>query len=42
VARLEAEARDGERSEEFDAEQQRYAELFGEPTLLDLREPMLD
>ena len=38
----EAEAREGEQSEDFDVEQQRYAELFGEPTFLDLREPLLD
>jgi hypothetical protein len=38
----EAEAREGEQSEDFDVEQQRYAELFGEPTFYDLREPLLD
>lgn len=38
----EAEAREGEKSEEFDTEQETYAEFFGEPTFLDLREPLLD
>ena len=38
----EAEAREGERSPDFDVEQEDYAEVFGEVTFLDLREPLLD
>jgi hypothetical protein len=38
----EADARRGEQSGDFSAPQQEYMELFGEPTYIDLREPLLD
>ena len=38
----EAEARRGEQSADFTAPQQEYMELFGEPTFIDLREPLID
>jgi hypothetical protein len=38
----EADARKGESSAEFDGAQQDYVDLFGEPTFIDLREPLLD
>jgi len=37
----EAAAREGETSAEFEAAQQEYTELFGEPTFTDLRSPIL-
>jgi hypothetical protein len=37
----EAEARKGEQGSDFSAQQQQYMELFGEPTFVDLRDPLL-
>ena len=38
----EAEARKGEESSDFSEQQQEYLDLFGEPTYIDLRDPVLD
>jgi hypothetical protein len=38
----EADARRGEKAGDFAAPQQEYIDLFGEPTFIDLRDPLLD
>jgi hypothetical protein len=38
----EAEARKGEQSGDFSDQQEQYGALFGEPTFIDLRDPLLD
>ena len=38
----EADARKGEQSPDFSPQQEEYVDLFGEPTFIDLREPLLD
>lgn len=38
----EADARKGEQSAEFSASNEEYMDLFGEPTFIDLRNPLLD
>jgi hypothetical protein len=38
----EAEARRAEQSSDFSSQQQEYVDLFGEPTYIDLRAPLLD
>jgi len=38
----EAEARKGEQSSDFAGPQQEYVDLFGDPTFIDLRDPLLD
>jgi hypothetical protein len=38
----EADARRGEKAGDFAAPQQEYTDMFGEPTFIDLRDPLLD